>query len=170
MNPLEFEIMIAVFGDPRPFVGKDGIASRFWEERILRMARLPAPLPLSWNAGVEVSRFRCHYLLVKAFEAALNLAFSTPEAWATIGDFGGCYQFRGNRKNPKRLSAHAWGTAIDLDVKDNAQGRAPEMHPAIIEAFESQGFIWGGRFKDDAVDGMHFEFHDLTKVSKEVRG
>lgn len=93
-----------------------------------------------------VARFRCHRLLVSAFEGSLAAAHAVSEAWQTVNDFGGCYAFRANRRNRARLSTHCWGAAIDLDVCDNPQGREPRVHPAVIRAFEDRGFIWGGRF------------------------
>lgn len=159
--PLGFDQLVAAFGDPRPFVREDGSVAPQWEKKILAVARLPAPLPLSWDRGRMVATFRCHRRLVPAFERALSRVHDDPAAWASIGDFGGCYAFRANRRNPRRLSAHAWGAAIDLDVADNQQGVEPHMHPAVVLAFEEVGFVWGGRFLGLSRDGMHFEFGDL---------
>jgi hypothetical protein len=75
-------------------------------------------------------------------------------AWRTIEGTG-------------RTSAHAFAVAIDLNVKtgpywrwaksasaaQNAKMRYPQ---AIVDAFESEGFIWGGKWH--SFDFMHFEY------------
>jgi hypothetical protein len=64
----------------------------------------------------------------------------------------------------RRLSAHAWGIAIDIDTSRadywrDARGggvwrnRIPE---SIVDAFEAEGFAWGGRWFH--YDTMHFEW------------
>jgi hypothetical protein len=64
----------------------------------------------------------------------------------------------------ERTSAHAWGIAIDLDPSlgdywKNAgstprwKNRVPQ---AIVDAFEAEGFAWGGRWYH--YDTMHFEY------------
>ena len=63
-----------------------------------------------------------------------------------------------------RTSAHAWGIAVDLDTRVadywrwsrgaiRWKNRVPQ---AIIDAFEDEGFIWGGRWFH--YDTMHFEY------------
>ena len=81
-------------------------------------------------------------------------------------------------KDTGRLSAHAFAIAIDLNVDKGLywMWNPPEAkiaatrknYPqAIVDAFESEGFIWGGKW--DAFDFMHFEyrpeFHVYAKQS-----
>ncbi len=66
------------------------------------------------------------------------------------------------------LSMHAWGIAIDLDTRradywrnqttrDDAPLVWKNRYPqAIVDAFEAEGFIWGGRWYH--FDTMHFEY------------
>ena len=165
LSRLTPEQMVAAFGDPSEYLGSDGTVSTGWERQIVGYAKLPAPLPLSWLKTVRVSRFKCHRRLIPHFEAALADTFGDPEVWATVNDFGGCYEFRANRRDPKRLSAHAFGAGIDLDVAENPQGREPKVHPRLPGIWERNGFLWGGTFKGKAKDGMHFEFADLGRLS-----
>ncbi len=59
-----------------------------------------------------------------------------------------------------RPSAHSYGIAIDLDVRVSDYWRwGPRRHAmpqAIVDAFEAEGFIWGGRWYH--FDTMHFEY------------
>jgi hypothetical protein len=61
-----------------------------------------------------------------------------------------------------RMSAHAWGIAIDLNPelgnywrwdKHGWSNRVPQR---VVDAFEAEGFIWGGRWAH--FDTMHFEY------------
>jgi len=142
----------------------DGTISSSWEREILAWAWLPAPLPLSWDLDKSVSRFRCHKMLVRHFEEALARIHSDKAAWRTVGDFGGCFNWRTVRGSRDTLSSHAWAISIDLDVCDNPQGKKPKVHPWVVGSFEMYGFLWGGTFKGARVDAMHMEFADLTQL------
>jgi hypothetical protein len=65
----------------------------------------------------------------------------------------------------ERTSAHAFGIAIDLDKSTSDYWRWQKTKPirwrnripqAIVDAFEAEGFIWGGRWYH--YDTMHFEY------------
>jgi len=61
-----------------------------------------------------------------------------------------------------RPSAHSWGIAIDLDPALSSywrwehHGWRNRVPQAIVDAFEAEGFIWGGRWFH--FDTMHFEY------------
>jgi len=64
-----------------------------------------------------------------------------------------------------RISAHAFGIAVDLDSSQSDYWRWQRDKPlrwrnripqAIVDAFEAEGFIWGGRWYH--YDTMHFEY------------
>jgi hypothetical protein len=69
-----------------------------------------------------------------------------------------------------RLSAHAFGIAVDINPKRTEYWRwdrgfaqaaksasfARPLPAILVEAFEAEGFIWGGRWYH--YDTMHFEF------------
>lgn len=65
-----------------------------------------------------------------------------------------------------RTSPHAYGIAVDINPelslywrwqsdRGAARGRA-QTPPPIVEAFEAEGFVWGGRWRH--YDDMHFEY------------
>ena len=66
------------------------------------------------------------------------------------------------------LSMHSWAIAIDLDIKranywhNETTNESARLHwknsypQAIVDAFESEGFVWGGRWYH--FDTMHFEY------------
>jgi len=68
---------------------------------------------------------------------------------------GGCYAPRRiNRFNAGgAISRHAWGIAIDINVKSG-------YHPRVVEIFNNWGFAWGGTWTSP--DEMHFELRDLS--------
>jgi len=82
------------------------------------------------------------------------------------GDLGGTFVWR-PIANTNRLSAHSYGIAIDIVVgKSNywEWEKTPsgqftwknQIPQAIVDAFEAEGFAWGGRWYH--YDTMHFEY------------
>lgn len=90
-----------------------------------------------------------------------------PDARAYILPTAGSFYWR-TIAGSDSLSAHSFGIAVDLNVakgpywrwssRNSAEvRRAREHYPQdIVEAFESEGFIWGGKWY--AFDFMHFEY------------
>src|ERR1019366_3842534 len=82
-----------------------------------------------------------------------------------FGHLGGTFVWR-NIAGTDRSSAHSYGVSLDLDddlcqycrwerppTPIRWQNRVPQ---AIVDAFEAEGFIWGGRWTH--YDTMHFEY------------
>jgi len=77
---------------------------------------------------------------------------------------GGTFNWR-KIAGTDELSLHAWAIAIDLDTSRSSYWRNTNttqpvwknQYPqAIVDAFESEGFVWGGRWYH--YDTMHFEY------------
>jgi hypothetical protein len=75
---------------------------------------------------------------------------------------GGTFNWR-KIAGTDELSMHAWAIAIDLDTaranywRNAAQFVWKNQYPqAIVDAFEAEGFVWGGRWYH--YDTMHFEY------------
>ncbi len=88
-------------------------------------------------------------------DASLAAFFESP---------GGTFNWR-KIAGSDELSMHAWAIAIDLDTKRAHYWRNAPQNPlvwknsypqAIVDAFEAEGFIWGGRWYH--FDTMHFEY------------
>lgn len=111
------------------------------------------------SAAVPIlGRVTCHRALFPQLRRALRLVRDGSLAHLVNPDnFGGCFGPRFINADPDgRLSHHAWGVAIDLNVAENPYGAEPNMSRRIVEVMEGQGFTWGGRWI--IPDGMHFEW------------
>ncbi len=100
----------------------------------------------------------CHRKLVPQLRRALGaIARAGLGGHIDTGDFGGCYGPRFIGRDPGgRLSTHAWGAAVDLNVTTNALGAEPTIDEAIVNIMVQHGFDWGGTWL--IPDGMHFEW------------
>lgn len=154
--------VIEAFGDPMPWIREDGTVGREWEAR---MTTVLLPKPLAYLDGRhKVTRIRCHVRIAGIVGAVYADLAGDAVAWASIGDFGGCYVFRLQRRSNKP-SRHSWGIALDQDCADNPFGRAPKVERRVLEIFDAHGFAWGGTFGRGRTDGMHFEFADLSRLA-----
>lgn len=65
-------------------------------------------------------------------------------------------------QNPKYLSNHSWGNAVDLNSIKNPMTENPRIHGDmpqwVVAIFVKYGFLWGGNYKGKRKDYMHFEF------------
>lgn len=114
-------------------------------------------------------RLRVHRLAVPAFtrvRARLEaLVAKEPALRGFLSGLGGTFVVR-NIAGTNRRSAHSYGVSIDINVQRSDYWRwqrpaAPlrwrnQIPQAIVDAFEAEGFIWGGRWYH--YDTMHFEY------------
>jgi hypothetical protein len=107
------------------------------------------------------NRVRVQKVVADALARVEKRLATVAEAKPFVRKLGGTY-------NPRRIagtdraSAHTWGIAIDLNPdlshywrwsKSGWQNRVPQ---SVVDAFEAEGFIWGGRWYH--FDTMHFEY------------
>lgn len=100
----------------------------------------------------------CHRALFPQLRAALK-AVAADGLGHTINpsQYGGCFGPRFINSDPRgRLSHHAWGVAIDINVAENLYGTRPDQDLRLVEVFRRGGFTWGGDWQ--IPDGMHFEW------------
>lgn len=85
-----------------------------------------------------------------------------------LQNIGGTYKWR-NIAGSSQLSPHSFGIALDINVahssywlwdkqskREQTNKQANSIPQTIVEIFESEGFIWGGRWWH--YDTMHFEY------------
>jgi D-alanyl-D-alanine carboxypeptidase len=126
----------------------------------------PSDLVFASLAGATV---RVHRRIAPAVERVgrrLRLALENdPSLAAFLKQPAGGFVWR-DIAGTTRRSAHGYGIAIDIDAKAGQywrwqtgggpprwENRVPQ---AIVDAFEAEGFIWGGRWYH--YDTMHFEY------------
>jgi peptidoglycan hydrolase-like protein with peptidoglycan-binding domain len=90
------------------------------------------------------------------------------KAWEAKGlksrvlSFGGSFVPRFIRGSSSALSNHAFGSAFDINMAQNALGKTPARVGTkgsvreLVPIAHDFGFYWGGHFSNRA-DGMHFE-------------
>ena len=117
------------------------------------------------NANIErknmpiIGRATCNKLMWEPLLGALNQVIEEGlQNTLSKDEFqksGGCFAPRRiNRFNAGgAISRHAWGIAIDINVKSG-------YHPRVVEIFNQWGFAWGGTWTSP--DEMHFELRDLS--------
>ncbi len=80
------------------------------------------------------------------------------------GGYSG-YHERSVRDFPGRISAHAYGIAVDINWDESCYigshraepyGYRSNVPKFLVDIFEENGFIWGGRWH--SYDAMHFEY------------
>jgi hypothetical protein len=151
--------VVAEFGDPTKYILRDGNVGAGWESAILTRVELPGPIRYIGHPTQLVTDVRCHERIANPMRLAFKSLYDAG-LWGLLEDFGGCYCWRQQRMAPTSRSRHSWGIAIDLNVASNPFLSAPNMPRPVINAFEANGFVWGGNFVRRP-DGMHFEYVDL---------
>ena len=139
-------------------------------------------------------RVTVHQLIeqpLRNVEAAVRSHPEGPAFIATLGNITG-YNWR-EIAGTQRMSFHSWGLAVDIQPRslggraifwqwERARNEDWMLIPLerrwsppyfVIEAFEREGFIWGGKWT--FFDNMHFEFrpelHEFTRlVSQSATG
>jgi hypothetical protein len=114
-------------------------------------------------------RLRVNHKVAPAFlrvEGRLRaLLAGQPALRAFLTGLGGTFVWR-NIAGTDRRSAHSYGVSLDINVSRSHYWRwqrppAPlrwqnQIPQEIVDAFEAEGFIWGGRWYH--YDTMHFEY------------
>lgn len=100
--------------------------------------------------------------VAKRLDAAVK---QEPSLRPYLRNLGGTFVWR-KIAHTNRQSAHSYGVSIDVNVKRShywewAKPKEPvrwanQIPQPIVDAFEAEGFIWGGRWYH--YDTMHFEY------------
>lgn len=152
-----------IFGDPGV-----GAVDGAWERANILTSRDMPGVPSKFY-------FQCHKLVEPYMREGLRRARLAAPDYVIAR--AASFVFRHMRHDPSMpLSYHAWGIAIDIDADRNfaktfkPASATPEpwspawmaiwpkgLPRAFVEAMESVGFRWGGRWKGFC-DPMHFEW------------
>jgi hypothetical protein len=98
----------------------------------------------------------CHRKLFPPMLAALE-DLEARGLGSLVEVYSGCWVARTvARSTTAPPSYHSYGAAIDINAPTNPYGEPPNQDPRLVEAFEAQGFNWGGDFL--IPDGHHFEY------------
>ncbi|MEX2487416.1 MAG: M15 family metallopeptidase [Nitriliruptoraceae bacterium] len=104
-----------------------------------------------------LGRVTCHRGIIDDLRAALaEVVDAELTAHLRPDRYGGCFVPRMIDPDGHRLSHHAWGIAIDINVDLSAPGLGPVPPEEMIAAFARHGFRWGGTFSTP--DNHHFEW------------
>ncbi len=117
---------------------------------------------INWfGEKIKINKLNDVVIKLKNVEKKLkNLIRKKSDIEKFLFPLGGTFNWR-YISGTKRLSAHSFGIAIDLNTKyanywkwsKNYKNKIPLE---IVKVFESEGFIWGGKWKH--FDTMHFEY------------
>ncbi|MDR0666004.1 MAG: SH3 domain-containing protein [Campylobacteraceae bacterium] len=128
------------------------------EQNLVKVSWLPS------SANISLL-FNKNNGAAEALQAVSNELDKLDESYLKFLQYpAGTYMYR-NIAGTNRLSMHAFGIAIDLDVKYTNYWRwdiktqktyQNFLPQEIIDIFEKHGFIWGGKWQH--YDTMHFEY------------
>ncbi|MEM7041077.1 MAG: M15 family metallopeptidase, partial [Bacteroidota bacterium] len=131
-------------------------------------------LPKSKNLGVM---FTSENGAAEALKRVSKRLDSLPHLHKYLAPTGGSFNWRKIAGSELR-SAHSYGIAMDINTKYGDYWRwAPEFKKGeplkyrnrvpmeIVEIFEAEGFVWGGRWPH--YDTMHFEYRPEVKLYNE---
>lgn len=133
-----------------------------WREDNIAVVEVPelAGTPFGWG-GSSDGKTRFHRRGAEQLKALFK-------AWAAAGlldrikTYDGAFNPRFQRGSKKRLSAHAWGAAFDVNAAWNGLAEPPAgigdegCLLELVPLANKHGFYWGGHFSG-RLDGMHFE-------------
>jgi hypothetical protein len=126
-----------------------------WEQAEIVTVSLPQLRPLTGRDTVRFHRKAAGQM------RALWADWERAGLLKHVTSWGGTFVPRFIRGSTTTLSNHAFGTAFDINMKENALGAVPAMRGQpgcvrdLVAAAHASGFYWGGHFKRR--DGMHFE-------------
>jgi len=132
-----------------------------WEAENIVTVRIPqlAKLP-----PYKTDKIRVHKLAGPQFEE-LFAKWESAGLSDRLFTYDGAFNPRLIRGSRTDLSCHAWGIAIDVNVKWNGLGAVPAYRGEegsvreLVTIANKLGFYWGGHFSRG--DGMHFEIAKL---------
>jgi len=132
-----------------------------WDRKNIVKVFIPQLLKIGQTWGHDKGKILFHR---RAAQQLIDLwaAWEAEGLLEHVVMWSGSYQPRFIRGNPNRLSNHAYGTAFDINVKQNRLGKRPALLGEygcvreLVPLANQFGFFWGGHYRRRK-DGMHFE-------------
>ena len=174
--PRGIKQIVAAYGQP----ARNGKLDPKWLAENTIVVTLPFPMRLAWRLSTIVRKCRLHRKAAPVILEALEqvwvygrLQVKKQDGFDKLSSyydreglrwlqrqgvdrFGGAFTFRIMR-NGTKLSTHAFAIAIDFDPEHNAMGTPGTLPRWLVRIFEGLGFAWGGRWKGNRCDPMHFQ-------------
>lgn len=152
----------AFYGNPRNR-NDASKPSPAWEAE--NLVRVKPPFTIRYegkvvSAGVLIHK-KCAESLSRVFNEiweASGKDQSVIDKWG-VSNYAGAYNYRLSRGSGW-LSMHGYAAAIDLDPERNDfHDTTPNFAniPQVVNAFEREGWVWGGRWSGRSCDGMHYQ-------------
>ena len=147
----------SIYGDE----GKYRLADSWAQENLVRVsvADLPGFPPYGADPSLKISNLTLYKGAAESFRRVWQEMVSR-NLTQHLKTYDGAFNIRKMRYyGAEKFSTHAFGLAIDFNAKMNGYGLEHdkmEMHPDIVEVFETHGWQWGGRWRSS--DGMHFQW------------
>lgn len=103
-----------------------------------------------------LGQITCHRRIIPLVRDAMTELEQSGKAHTVQPEnYAGCYAPR--RMAPGAgLSRHSWGLALDLNISSNPRGTYESQDPALVNAFRTRGFDWGGEW--EFPDPGHYEY------------
>lgn len=104
-----------------------------------------------------LGRVTCNRGIIDDLRGALEAVIAAGLADEIDPDaYAGCFAPRRISAEGERLSHHAWGIALDVNVDLSVAGGGTPLHPGVVSAFAAHGFRYGGDFL--VPDNHHLEW------------
>lgn len=123
------------------------------------------PVPFDRHALSFNARFGAAQALTRVWQRIQALLPQHPEFLSVLRPMGDPLAWR-VIAGTNRLSMHSFGIALDVNPKlpywrwekhpETMPAQCKAFPPEILDAFETEGFIWGGKWA--SFDLMHFEY------------
>ncbi len=116
-------------------------------------------VPKELEVGIIPKRIYCNRALIAPATEAFRKLVDT----GAINDlltYDGCFNIRKMRRS-NSTSLHSWGLAMDFDAFRNPMGKRGAMTDRVVECFTSSGWDWGGEWRGNRIDPMHFQLRGI---------
>ncbi len=152
--PQGYGEIVAMYGAIRDYIKEDGTLKSGWVRERASYVHCPWDCRLSWDKDVRVTRFQVHAYIREDFQFVIN-TIDREGLGNLLPFYGGGFAFRPKRGVEGQYSLHAFIAGWDFNPETNRLGEIGDMDPRIVEIFELNDYVWGGRFSRP--DWMHFQ-------------